>query len=135
MRRCSTKGTGFYNDRRTNTKSDIQNLTEKVNQLTQLVYELSKAITPCEQSSVSNHHVLTDIEGAMRITGKAKPTIYANARKGIIPHYKRGNKLYFYEDELYQWIEGGRQNCYGINSEEMLKEIRQGIHHLPSSNR
>ena len=107
-------------------EEQIQNLTEKVNQLTQLVYELSKAITPCEQSSVSNHHVLTDIEGAMRITG---------ARKGIIPHYKRGNKLYFYEDELYQWIEGGRQNCYGINSEEMLKEIRQGIHHLPSSNR
>ena len=59
-------------------EEQIQNLTEKVNQLTQLVYELSKAITPCEQSSVSNHHVLTDIEGAMRITGKAKPTIYAN---------------------------------------------------------
>ena len=132
MRRCSTKGTEFYNDRRTNTKSDRESQSA---QLTQLVYELSKAITPCEQSSVSNHHVLTNIEGAMRITGKAKPTIYANARKGIIPHYKRGNKLYFYEDELYQWIEGGRQNCYGINSEEMLKEIRQGIHHLPSSNR
>ncbi len=116
-------------------EQQIQDLTEKVNQLTQLVYELSKTITPCEQSSVSNRHALTDIEGAMRITGKAKPTIYANARKGIIPHYKRGNKLYFYEDELYQWIEGGRQNCYGINSEEMLKEIRQGIRHLPSSNR
>ena len=81
------------------------------------------------------HHVLTDIEGAMRITGKAKPTIYANARKGIIPHYKRGNKLYFYEDELYKWIEGGKQDCYGINSEEMLKEIRQRVHHLPSNNR
>jgi len=92
-------------------EEQIQDLTEKVNQLTQLVYELSKTITPCEQSSVSNRHVLTDIEGAMHITGKAKPTIYANARKGIIPHYKRGNKLYFYEDELYQWIEGGRQNC------------------------
>ena len=116
-------------------EEQIQNLTEKVNQLTQLVYELSKAITPCEQSSVSNHHVLTDIEGAMRITGKAKPTIYANARKGIIPHYKRGNKLYFYEDELYNWIEGGRQNCYGINSEAILNEIRQGIHHKPSSYR
>ena len=57
-------------------EEQIQNLTEKVNQLTQLAYELSKAITPCEQSSVSNHNVLTDIEGAMRITGKAKPTIY-----------------------------------------------------------
>ena len=116
-------------------EQQIQNLTEKVDQLTQLVYELSRMTTPNVQLSVSNRHVLTDIQGAMRITGKAKPTIYASARKGIIPHYKRGNKLYFYEDELYQWIEGGRQNCYGINSEEMLKEIRQGIHHLPNSNR
>ena len=116
-------------------EENIQYLIEKVDLLTKLVYELKNMTTPNEQSSVSNQHVLTDIQGAIRITGKAKPTIYANARKGIIPSYKRGNKLYFYEDELYNWIEGGRQNCYGINSEEMLKEIRQGIHHLPSSNR
>lgn len=130
MQRCSTKGTGYIM-----LEQQIQNLTEKVDQLTQLVYELSKMTTPIEQSSVSSRHVLTDIQGAMRITGKAKPTIYANARKGIIPHYKRGNKLYFYEDELYKWIEGGKQDCYGINSEEMLKEIRQRVHHLPSNNR
>ena len=116
-------------------EENIQYLIEKVDLLTKLVYELKNMTTPNEQSSVSNKHVLTDIQGAIRITGKAKPTIYANARKGIIPSYKRGNNLYFYEDELCQWIEGGRQNCYGINSEEMLKEIRQGIHHLPSSNR
>jgi len=116
-------------------EQQIQDLTEQVNQLRLLINELLKTITPSEQSSVTNHHVLTDIEGAMRITGKAKPTIYANARKGIIPHYKRGNKLYFYEDELYNWIEGGRQNCYGINSEAILNEIRQEIHHKPSSYR
>ena len=116
-------------------EQDIQFLTEKVDHLTSLVNELKNMITLNEQSSVTNRHVLTDIQGAMRITGKAKPTIYANARKGIIPSYNRGNKLYFYEDELYKWIEGGRQNCYGINSEEMLNEIRQQVRHLPSSHR
>ena len=116
-------------------EENIQYLIEKVDLLTKLVYELKNMTTPNEQSSVSNQHVLTDIQGAIRITGKAKPTIYANARRGIIPSYKRGNKLYFYEDELYKWIEGGKQDCYGINSEEMLNEIRQQIRHLPSSNR
>ena len=116
-------------------EENIQYLIEKVDLLTKLVYELKNMTTPNEQSSVSNQHVLTDIQGAMRITGKAKPTIYANARKGIIPSYKRGNKWYFYEDELYQWIDGGKQNCYGINSEEMLKDIRQNIRHLPSNYR
>ena len=116
-------------------EENIQYLIEKVDLLTKLVYELKNMTTPNEQSSVSNQHVLTDIQGAIRITGKAKPTIYANARKGIIPSYKRGNKLYFYEVALYKWIEGGKQDCYGINSEEMLNEIRQQIRHLPSSNR
>ena len=116
-------------------EQDIQNLIAKVDYLTTTVNELKDMITLNGQSSVSNQHVLTDIQGAMRITGKAKPTIYANARKGIIPSYKRGNKLYFYEDELYKWIEGGKQNCYGINSEEMLKDIRQNIRHLPSNYR
>ncbi len=116
-------------------EQDIHTLLEKVEHLTKLVYELANKTTPNEQSSVSNRHVLTDIHGAMRITGKARPTIYANARKGIIPSYSRGNKLYFYEDELYKWIEGGKRDCYGINSEDMLNEIRQRVHHLPSSNR
>ena len=116
-------------------EENIQNLIEKVDLLTKLVYELKNMASPNEQPSVSTQHVLTDIQGAMRITGKAKPTIYANARKGIIPSYKRGNKLYFYEDELYKWIDGGKQDCYGINSEEMLKDIRQNIRHLPSNYR
>ena len=116
-------------------EQDIQNLIAKVDYLTTTVCELKNMITLNGQSSVTNQHVITDIQGAMRITGKAKPTIYANARKGIIPSYKRGNKLYFYEDELYKWIEGGKQDCYGINSEEILKDIRQNIRHLPSNYR
>ena len=60
-------------------EQQIQNLTEKVDQLTQLVYELSKMTTPIEQSSVSNRHVLTDIQGAMRITRKAKPPDFVDA--------------------------------------------------------
>ena len=124
------KGQGFYM-----IEEQIKLLLDKVEHLTELVQELLNMATPNEQSSVSNRHVLTDIQGAMRITGKAKPTIYANARKGIIPSYNRGNKLYFYEDELYAWIEGGKHDCYSINSEKMLNEIRQNIRHLPSVNR
>ena len=47
--------------------------------------------------------------------------------------YKRGNKLYFYEDELYKWIEGGKQYSNNTNSEEMLNNLRKHVRHLPSS--
>ena len=114
-------------------ENDIETLLEKVELLIKLVNELLNMTTPTERPDVINRHVLTDIEGAMRITGKAKPTIYANVRKGIIPSYKRGNKFYFYEDELYKWIEGGKQYSNNTNSEEMLNNLRKHVRHLPSS--
>ena len=62
----------------------------------------------------SDKHRLIEIDEACKITRKAKPTIYTLARKGLIPAYKRGKKLYFYEDELLQWIESGRKQMRAI---------------------
>lgn len=53
--------------------------------------------------------VPVNIERACEITGLAKPTIYALAPKGGIPNYRQGKRLYFYEDELLQWIQSGRR--------------------------
>lgn len=50
---------------------------------------------------------LIGIDKACEVVQKAKPTIYALVRKGIIPAYKRGKKLYFYKEELLQWVGSG----------------------------
>lgn len=50
-----------------------------------------------------------DIKEACRITGLAKPTIYALAPKGAIPSYRKGKRLYFFEDELLAWIKSGKR--------------------------
>ena len=80
----------------------ITYLTEQVAELKQLVSEL--------QAPQSEKHLLVGIDDTCRIIQKAKPTIYALVRKGILPSYKKGKKLYFYEDELLAWIENGRKN-------------------------
>ena len=49
------------------------------------------------------------IEEASRTIGKAKPTIYALVRKRLLPCYKSGKKLYFFEDELLEWIAKGKK--------------------------
>ena len=66
-----------------------------------------------------------------KITRKAKPTIYTLARKGLIPAYKRGKKLYFYEDELLQWIESGRKPLQALNLQEQAAEIVLGVKRKP----
>ena len=77
-------------------------LTEQMEQIRQMV----AALQP--QTSLDKHRIV-EIDEACKITRKAKPTIYTLARKGLIPAYKKGKKLYFYEDELLQWIESGRK--------------------------
>lgn len=49
-------------------------------------------------------HTTIDIQAASKIIGKSIPTIYRLVRTGEIPVYKRGQKLYFVEDELREWI-------------------------------
>lgn len=35
-------------------------------------------------------------------------TLYEKTSKKLIPHFKKGNKLYFHKTELTKWIEKGR---------------------------
>jgi len=35
--------------------------------------------------------------------------VYALVRKRLLPCYKNGKKLYFFEDELVQWISNGKK--------------------------
>ncbi|MBD0288405.1 MAG: helix-turn-helix domain-containing protein [Flavisolibacter sp.] len=49
------------------------------------------------------------IDRAYEVTGLARPTIYAMAPKGEIPNFKKGGRLYFYEEDLIKWIESGRR--------------------------
>ncbi len=58
---------------------------------------------------VPQKRVPIGIEEASLIIGKAKPTIYALVRKRLLPCYKNGKKLYFFEDELLECISKGKK--------------------------
>lgn len=103
----------------------ITYLTEQVAELKQLVSEL--------QLPQPEKHQLVGINDACRIIQKAKPTIYALVRKGLLPSYKKGKKLYFYEDELLTWIENGRKNTSEQNYDQMLASMQNGIRRKPKS--
>lgn len=104
----------------------VTHLTEQVS----VIKEMLSALSP----SVHEEKSLIGIDEACEVIQKAKPTIYALVRKGIIPAYKRGKKLYFYKEELLQWVESGRKGVpYTPSSEEQLATMRAGIRHKPKS--
>ncbi|WP_019131182.1 helix-turn-helix domain-containing protein [Alistipes communis] len=107
-------------------------LPEAVGYLTEQVIELKRMVSEL-QPPASNKHVLVEIEDACRIIRKAKPTIYTLVCKGLLPAYKKGKKLYFYEDELLAWIENGRRKTSEQTYEEMLANMQGSIRHKPKS--
>ena len=94
-------------------------LPQAVGYLTEQVERIHKIVAALQPQTTINKHRIVEIDEACKITRKAKPTIYTLARKGLIPAYKRGKKLYFYEDELLQWIESGRKTLLDLNLKEL----------------
>ena len=98
-------------------------LPQAVGYLTEQVERIHKIVAALQPQTAIDKHRIVEIDEACQITRKAKPTIYTLARKGLIPAYKRGKKLYFYEDELMQWINDGHKPEQALNHQEQAVEI------------
>lgn len=83
-------------------------LPQAVAYLIEKVAEL-KSLVENNKSNSPEKRIPIGIDDACRIISKAKPTIYALVRKGLLPSYKRGKKLFFFEDELLKWIAKGKK--------------------------
>ena len=55
-------------------------------------------------ASQQDPHAILTIDDAVAFTGYSKSAIHSATSKGTIPHFKRGNKLFFYKDELMEWL-------------------------------
>ena len=106
-------------------------LPQAVGYLTEQVERIHKIVAALQPQTAIDKHRIVDVDEACKITRKAKPTIYTLARKGLIPAYKRGKKLYFYEDELLQWIESGRKSLQALNLQEQAAEIVLDVKRKP----
>lgn len=104
-------------------------LIEKVGQLADKVDE---ALGKATQQKGRRLLALDDVA---TLLGKSVSTIYAMTSEKRIPYHKRGNKLYFFEDEIIGWIEQGGTSGTGGEEEfnRRLEALRGGKKHKPSS--
>ena len=114
-----------------NEQITFDKLPQAVGYLTEQMEQIRQMVAALQPQASSDKHRLIEIDEACKITRKAKPTIYTLARKGLIPAYKRGKKLYFYEDESLQWIESGRKQMQAMSLQEQAAEIVHGAKRKP----
>ena len=103
----------------------FENLPSAVAHLNNQVEELKELILRKESVSIPQKKTPIDIEKACEIIGKAKPTVYTLVRTRQIPCYKSGKKLYFFEDELLEWIRNGRRKTMVEIEAEATKNFRR----------
>jgi excisionase family DNA binding protein len=86
-----------------------------------------KELVEGNQNPLLSKRVPIGIEEACQIIGKAKPTIYALVRKRLLPCYKNGKKLYFFEDELLEWISKGKKKTLLEIESEVESDYKKRI--------
>ncbi|NOU62267.1 helix-turn-helix domain-containing protein [Marinifilum caeruleilacunae] len=64
------------------------------------------------------------VKEASKIIMRPKTTIYQYVMKGLLPHFKTGRRLYFYEDELIEWVESGKRKSQKEIMEEIHNEMK-----------
>lgn len=109
----------------------VSMLIEKVGLLTDKV---DKVLGKTSQQDGEGHNLLS-LKDVAALLGKSSSTIYSMTSDKRIPYHKRGNKLYFFEDEIIGWIEQGGTS--GVTNEieinRRLEELRNGKKRKPSS--
>ncbi len=90
----------------------------------------------CDSSSQHGEaHTLLTLNEVAALLGKSASTIYAMTSDRRIPYHKQGNKLYFFEDEIIDWIKQGGTSGAANESEieRRLEELRNGKKRKPHS--
>lgn len=87
----------------------FEDLPEAVGRLINEVSEVRKLISESQTNTKTSNKVPIGIDEVCILTGKVKSTIYSLVYKRSIPCYKKGKKLYFYEDEILEWINSGKR--------------------------
>ena len=114
-------------------KITFDKLPEAVAYLIQEVSQIRDSVEKLEKPPNMNQRHPIELDDACRLIMKAKPTVYALARKGLIPCYKTSKKLYFFEDELLDWIAQGKKKSLAETKAEIEAQMQKTVKHKPKN--
>lgn len=85
----------------------IQQIMDEVKSLSLKIDKMSEK---AEQGAPRDNHRVIYADEVCKMIRKTKNTLYSMTSKGEIPSYKHGKYLYFFEDEILEWIKRYRKD-------------------------
>ena len=77
------------------------------------------AILQKSRTDKNQTDVFLDVDQAATFLGIAKATLYGKCSKLLIPHFKKGKKLYFHQSELMDYLKSGKRKT--------IQDIQQNV--------
>ncbi|MVM29300.1 helix-turn-helix domain-containing protein [Spirosoma sp. HMF4905] len=98
----------------------FQELADRLANIESLLTGLaqSPALTPTKIESDP-----LNVSQVAQLLGLTNQTIYDKVHDNTLPHVKQGNRIYFFRDELIQWLKSGRQQT----SDELQAKASQVV--------
>lgn len=79
-------------------------LRKEFDELKEQMLELKTLIQADKITQVLEEDKPLDIKEVADLINLTKPTLYGYVQRNEIPHYKRGNRLYFFKTEIIEWL-------------------------------
>jgi predicted DNA-binding transcriptional regulator AlpA len=85
------------------------NLPEAVGQICQRLDSIELLLKKQEPQPEKDKQEFITLKQVCELTGYAAPTIYGLIGKNAIPHFKKGQRLFFEHDTIIAWIKEGKR--------------------------
>jgi excisionase family DNA binding protein len=101
----------------------FENLPKAVSQLFDKLENIEQLLAAERGTAKQDTEDLLTIQQAAEFLHLSVPTLYSHVSKSVIPHSKRGKRLYFSKRELTAWIQAGRKKT----AAEITAEVETGL--------
>ncbi|GAA4435524.1 hypothetical protein GCM10023188_27600 [Pontibacter saemangeumensis] len=103
------------------THNPFENIDNRLRSIETMIQYLSEMLAAQHQPqrAVTGHNLT--VKDAADMLKVSVSTIYSHVSKQTIPVCKRGNRLYFSEEDLLSWVRAGRN----VTVDEMRREAVQ----------
>lgn len=95
----------------------------RLNNIETLLLDLKH--TPKEQGEQSETDELLTVQQAAELLNLSVPTLYGYTQRAEIPVCKRGKRLYFSKQSLFEWIKQGRKKTLAETASEAESYLKK----------
>lgn len=101
-------------------ENPFEYLLNRINDVEDSCTEIIEILNKANLPNKTGNKDLIGIDEAAKLLGITKPTLYSKVSRRELSYMKRFNKLFFYKNDLIEYIEGGR-----VFTDKERKEMKQ----------